>query len=85
LAIGGGRTLPVFFIYCHMSTSAVDTWRAVNNWTENVIEVPNEFLLLTGVRVPPMKQIKTQILNLKKSKTQVPIGYLTLQKLLNSF
>lgn len=52
-----------------MSTSAVDTWRAVNIWTKNVIEVPNQFLPLTEVRVPPMKQMKTQVLNLKKSKT----------------
>jgi hypothetical protein len=26
-----------------------------------------------------MKQIKTQVLNLRKSKTQVPIEYLTLK------
>jgi len=57
-------------------TLAVDTWRAVNIWTENVTEVLNRFLLLT--HVPPMKQIKTHILNFKKPKTQVPIEYLTL-------
>jgi hypothetical protein len=34
------------------------------------------FLPLT--QVPSMKQMKTQVLNLKKPKTQVPIGYLTL-------
>jgi hypothetical protein len=38
-----------------MSTSEVDTWRAVNIWTKNVIEVPNQFLPLTEVRVPPYK------------------------------
>jgi hypothetical protein len=50
-----------------VSTSAVDTWWAVNIWTENVTDVPNEFLLI--IQVPPMEQMKTQILNLKKSKT----------------
>jgi hypothetical protein len=62
-----------------MSTSTVDTWRAVNIWTKNVREVPNEFLPLTQVSL--MKQMKTQVLNLKKPKTQVPIGYLTLKKM----
>jgi hypothetical protein len=51
-------------------------WQTDNIWTENVTEVPNEFLSLN--RVPPMKQIKIQVLNLKKPKTHVQIGYLTL-------
>jgi hypothetical protein len=55
--------------------SVVDTWRAVNIWTKNVREVQNEFLLL--IQVPLLKQMKTQVLNLKMSKTQVPIRYLT--------
>jgi hypothetical protein len=38
---------------------------AVNIWTENVTEISNEFLSLTHV------------LNLKKLKIQVSIGYLT--------
>jgi hypothetical protein len=42
---------------------------------ENVTEVPNGFLPLT--QVSPMKQMKTQVLNLKKPKTQVLIEYLT--------
>jgi hypothetical protein len=50
---------------------------AINIWTENVIEVPNEFLPLT--QVPLMKQMKIHVLNLKKPKTQVLIGYLTLK------
>jgi hypothetical protein len=50
-----------------MSTSAVDTWRSVKIWTENLIEVPNEFLLL--IQVPPMIQNKTEVLNLKTRKT----------------
>jgi hypothetical protein len=50
-----------------MSTLTIDTWRAVNVWTENIIEVPNEFLPLTLIL--PMKQMKTQVLNLKKPKT----------------
>jgi hypothetical protein len=58
-----------------MSTSAVDTWRAIKIWTKNVTDVANEFLLLTQVLL--MKQMKTQVLNLKKSKTQIPIKYLT--------
>jgi hypothetical protein len=53
-------------------------WRVVNIWSKNVTEIPNGFLPPT--QVPPMKQIKTRILNLKKPKIQVPIGYLT-QKL----
>jgi len=69
-----------------MSTVAVDTWQAVNIWTENVTEVSNGFLPLTHVppmnqmknQVPPIKEMKNQILNLKKPKTQVPIEYLTL-------
>jgi hypothetical protein len=51
-------------------------WRAINIWTKNVTEVPNGFLPLT--QVPPIKQMKTHVLNLKKPKTQVPIEYLTL-------
>jgi hypothetical protein len=59
-----------------VSTSAVDTWRAVKIRTKNLTEVPNGFLPL--IQVPPMIQNKTEILNLKSRKTQVPIGYLTL-------
>jgi hypothetical protein len=58
-----------------VSTSAVDTWRDVKIRTENITEVPNEFLPL--IKVPPMIQNKTEVLNLKSRKTQVPIGYLT--------
>jgi len=58
-----------------VSTSAVDTWRDVKIRTKNLTEVPNEFLLL--IQVPPMIQNKTEILNLKSRKTQVPIRYLT--------
>jgi hypothetical protein len=61
-----------------VSTSAVDTWRDVKIQTENLTEVPNRFLLL--IQVPPMIQNKTEVLNLKSRKTQVPIGYLTLNK-----
>jgi hypothetical protein len=50
-----------------MSTLAVNTWWAVKIWMENVTQVLNEFLPLT------------QILNLKKPKINVPIGYLTLK------
>jgi hypothetical protein len=60
-----------------VSTSAVDTWRAVKIRTENLTEVPNEFLPL--IQVPPMIQNKIEVLNLKSRKTQVPIGYLTLK------
>jgi hypothetical protein len=59
-----------------VSTSAVDTWRNVKIQTENLTEVPNGFLPL--IQVPPMIQNKTEVLNLKSRKTQVPIGYLTL-------
>jgi hypothetical protein len=59
-----------------VSTSAVDTWRAVKIRTENLTEVPNGFLPL--IQVPPMIQNKTEVLNLKSRKNQVPIGYLTL-------
>jgi hypothetical protein len=45
---------------------------------ENLIEVPNEFLLL--IQVPLMIQNKTGILNLKTLKTQVPIDYLKKKK-----
>jgi hypothetical protein len=41
--------------------------RVVNILTENVIEVPNGFLPLT--QVPPKKQMKTEVPNLKKPKT----------------
>jgi hypothetical protein len=41
--------------------------RAVNIWTENVTEVPNEFLPLT--QISHMKQMQTQVRNLKKPKT----------------
>jgi len=58
-----------------MSTSAVDTWRVVKIWTENLTEVPNGFLLL--IQVSLMIQNKTEVLNLKTHKTQVLIGYLT--------
>jgi hypothetical protein len=59
-----------------VSTSAADTWRDVKIRTENLTEVPNGFLPL--IQVPPMIQNKTEVLNLKSLKTQVPIGYLTL-------
>jgi hypothetical protein len=39
-----------------MSTSVVDTWRAVKISTENLTEVSYEFLLLT--QVSPMIQMK---------------------------
>jgi hypothetical protein len=59
-----------------MSTSTVNTWRTVKIWTKNLTEVVNEFLPLT--QIPPIMQIKTQILNLKTLTTQVPKKYLTL-------
>jgi hypothetical protein len=59
-----------------VSTSAVDTWRDVKIRTENLTEVPNGFFFL--IQIPPMIQNKTEVLNLKSRKTQVPIGYLTL-------
>jgi hypothetical protein len=58
-----------------VSTSAVDMWRDVKIRTKNLTEVPNGFLLL--IEVPPMIQNKTEVLNLKSGKTQIPIGYLT--------
>jgi hypothetical protein len=58
-----------------MSTSAVDTWRNVKIWTENLTEVLNEFLPI--IHVPLMIQNKTEVLNLKTRKIQVPIRYLT--------
>jgi len=57
-----------------MSTSAVDTWRTVKIYTENLIEVSNGFY---PTQVPPMIQMKVQVLNLKTLKTQVQIEYLT--------
>jgi hypothetical protein len=60
-----------------VSTSAVDTWRAVKIRTENLTEVPNEFLPL--IQVPPMIPKKTEVLNLKTRKTQVPMWYLSLK------
>jgi len=59
-----------------VSTSAVDTWRAVKIRTENLTEVPNGFLSL--IQVPPMIPNKTEVLNLKTRKTQVPMRYLSL-------
>jgi hypothetical protein len=59
-----------------VSNLAVNTRRDVNFRTENLIEILNGFLPLT--QVPPMIQIKNQVLNLKMLKIQVPIGYLTL-------
>jgi hypothetical protein len=59
-----------------MSTSAVNTWRAIKIWTENLTKILNEFLPL--IQVPHMIQNKTEILNLKTLKTQVLIGYLTI-------
>jgi hypothetical protein len=58
-----------------VSASVVDTWQIVKIWTENVTKIPNRFLPL--IHVPLMKQMKTQVLNLKRHKTQVLIGYLT--------
>jgi hypothetical protein len=43
------------------------TWPNVNFRTENLTEILNGFLPQT--QVPPMIQIKTQVLNLKKLKT----------------
>jgi hypothetical protein len=62
-----------------MSTSAVDTWRTVKIWTKNLTEVPKKFLSLSHVL--PMIQMKTQVLNLKTFKTQVPIKYLIQKKI----
>jgi len=59
-----------------VSTSAVDTWRTVKIRTKNLTEVPNGFLPL--IQVPPMIPNKTEVLNLKTRKTQVPMGYLSL-------
>jgi len=53
-------------------------WGAIKIWTENLTEIPNGFLSLT--QVPPMIQMKTQVLNLKTLKTQVPMKYLTNKK-----
>jgi hypothetical protein len=50
---------------------------AVNIWTKNVLEILNEFLFL--IQVSSIKEMKIQVLNLKKPKTQVSIGYLTLK------
>jgi hypothetical protein len=61
-----------------VSTAEVDTWRDVKIQTENLTEVSNGFLPL--IQVPPMIQNKTEVLNLKSCKTEVPIGYLTLLK-----
>jgi hypothetical protein len=54
-------------------TSTIDTWQIVNFRTKNITEVPNELLPLT--HVPLMIQMKTQVLNLKTFKTQVPMGF----------
>jgi hypothetical protein len=62
-----------------VSTSAVDTWRAVKIRTENLTEVTNGFLPL--IQVPPMIPNKTEVLNLKTHKTQVPMGYLSHKKI----
>jgi hypothetical protein len=66
-----------------VSTSAVDTWRAVKIRTGNLTEVPNGFLPL--IQVPPMIPNKTEVLNLKTRKIQVPIGYLSLSLIYESF
>jgi hypothetical protein len=50
--------------------------QTVNIWTENITEVSKWFLLLNSG--PHMKQMKIQVLNLKKLKTQIPIKYLTI-------
>jgi hypothetical protein len=51
-----------------VSILEVDTWQTVNIWTENVIEVSNEFLPLIQIPlIKQIKQIKIQVLNLKKS------------------
>jgi hypothetical protein len=44
--------------------------------TKNLTEVPKGFLPL--IQVPLKIQMKTQILNLKTLKIQVPMRYLTL-------
>lgn len=59
----------------------MSTVGTVNIWTKNVTKVSNEFLSL--IQVSPMKQMKTQVLNLKKGKTHIPIGYLTLNIIQN--
>jgi hypothetical protein len=59
-----------------VSTSAVDTWQTINFRTENLIEIPNEFL--SSTQIPRMIQMRTHVLNLKTLKTQVSMGYLTL-------
>jgi hypothetical protein len=51
-----------------VSTLAVDTWRAIKIWTENLTKIQNEFLPLT--QVPPVIQMKTQVLNLKTLKVE---------------
>jgi hypothetical protein len=65
-----------------VSTAEVDTWRNVKIQTENLTEIQNRFLTL--IQVPPMIQNKTEVLNLKSRKTRVPIGYLTLNFLIDS-
>jgi hypothetical protein len=57
-------------------------WRAVKIRTENLTEVPNGFLPL--IQVPPMIPNKTEVLNLKTRKTQVPMGYLTQKYILKN-
>jgi hypothetical protein len=56
-------------------------WRAVKIRTENLTEVPNGFLPL--IQVPPMIPNKTEVLNLKTCKTQVPMGYLSQKYIIN--
>jgi hypothetical protein len=58
-----------------MSTSAVDTWRVVKIWTENLTEVPNGFLLL--IQVSLMIQNKTEVLNLKTHLNWHKLQYTT--------
>jgi uncharacterized protein (DUF362 family) len=55
------------------------TWQVVKIWTKNLTEVPIEFLPIT--QVPPMIQMKTQVLNLKTLKTHILMKYLTCLKL----
>jgi hypothetical protein len=54
----------------------VNLRQTVNFSTKSLTEIPNEFLPLT--QVSPIIQMKTQVLNLKTLKTQIPMRYLTI-------
>jgi hypothetical protein len=53
-----------------MSTSEVDTWRAVSFWTVNLIDVL--IWSFPKIEVPSVMQIETQELKNKVVKTQGP-------------